>query len=102
MAYRNDPIETNDGYDKREVFVDSDRIKGKADDVAGRVKRQVGEWTGDSETQTEGAAQQVKGKVENAWGKTKDAVRDATNSPNRDSDVDRDLDTRDKKNRDVA
>ena len=32
--------------------MDSDRIKGKADDVAGRVKRQVGEWTGDTETQT--------------------------------------------------
>ncbi len=29
--------------------MDSDRIKGKADDVAGRVKRQVGEWTGDTE-----------------------------------------------------
>ena len=49
--------------------MDSDRIKGKADDIAGRVKRQVGEWTGDTETQAEGAAQQVKGKVENAWGR---------------------------------
>ena len=70
--------------------MDKDRIKGKADDVAGRVKRQVGEWTGDTETQAEGAAQQVKGKVENAWGKTKDAVRDATNSGNRDVETDRD------------
>ena len=54
--------------------MDSDRVKGKAHDVAGRVKRQVGEWTGDTETQAEGAAQQVKGKVQNAWGKAKDAV----------------------------
>ncbi len=76
--------------------MDSDRIKGKADDVAGRVKRQVGEWTGDTETQAEGAAQQVKGKVENAWGKTKDAVRDAAD------DTKRDADDRDRKDRDVA
>ncbi len=80
--------------------MDSDRIKGKADDVAGRVKRQVGEWTGDTEAQTEGAAQQVKGKVENAWGKTKDAVRDATDDAKRKANSDEDL--RDRKDRDVA
>jgi uncharacterized protein YjbJ (UPF0337 family) len=80
--------------------MDSDRIKGKADDVAGRAKRQVGEWTGDTETQTEGAAQQGKGKVENAWGKTKDAVRDATDDAKR--NVDKDNDVSDRKDRDVA
>ncbi len=74
--------------------MDSDRIKGKADDVAGRAKRQVGEWTGDKETQAEGAAQQVKGKAENAWGKAKDAVRDATK--------DKDKEDADRKDRDVA
>lgn len=58
--------------------MDKDRVKGKMDDAAGRVKRQVGEWTGDSKTQAEGAAQQVKGKAEKAWGKVKDAARDAT------------------------
>lgn len=75
--------------------MDSDRIKGKADDIAGRVKRQVGEWTGDEDAQAEGAAQQVKGKVQNAWGKAKDAVRDAADDADRDSD---DL----RKDRDVA
>ena len=60
--------------------MDKDRIKGKMDDAAGRAKRQVGEWTGDTKTQAEGAAQQVKGKVENAWGKVKDAARDATDT----------------------
>jgi uncharacterized protein YjbJ (UPF0337 family) len=63
--------------------MDKDRVKGKLDDVAGRAKRQVGEWTGDNELQAEGAAQQVKGKVENAWGKTKDAVRDASDEATR-------------------
>jgi len=60
--------------------MDKDRVKGKLDDAAGRAKRQVGEWTDNSELQAEGAAQQVKGKAENAWGKTKDAVRDAGES----------------------
>ena len=53
--------------------MDKDRVKGAVDDAAGRVKRQVGEWTGDTKTQAEGAAQQVKGKAEKAWGNVKDA-----------------------------
>lgn len=57
--------------------MDKDRIEGKLEDVKGRVKRQVGEWTGDEKTQAEGAADQVKGKIQNAWGKVKDAGRDA-------------------------
>jgi len=82
--------------------MDSDRIKGKADDIAGRVKRQVGEWTGDEETQAEGAAQQVKGKMQNAWGKAKDAVRDAADDAKRHVDTDDDIRDRDRKDRDVA
>ena len=82
--------------------MDSDRIKGKADDVAGRVKRQVGEWTGDTETQAEGAAQQVKGKVENAWGKAKDDVRDVADDAKRKVDNDDDLRDGNRKDRDVA
>jgi uncharacterized protein YjbJ (UPF0337 family) len=78
--------------------MDKDRIKGKADDIAGRVKRQVGEWTGDEKAQTERAAQQVKGKVQNAWGKTKDAVRDTAEDAGR---HDRDDDAA-RKDRNVA
>jgi uncharacterized protein YjbJ (UPF0337 family) len=78
--------------------MDKDRIKGKVDDVAGRAKRQVGEWTGDKDAQADGAAQQVKGKVENAWGKTKDAVRDVADKA--ENKVDREKDVR--KGRDVA
>jgi uncharacterized protein YjbJ (UPF0337 family) len=57
--------------------MDEDRIKGKVDDVAGRIKRQTGEWTGDKELESEGTADQAKGKAQNAWGKVKDAARDA-------------------------
>ncbi len=56
--------------------MDKDRVKGAVDDTVGRAKRQVGEWTGDVNTQAEGAAQQIKGKAEKAWGNVKDAARD--------------------------
>jgi len=57
--------------------MDKERIKGKAEDVAGRVERQVGEWTGNDKAQAEGLAKQAEGKARNAVGKAKDAVRDA-------------------------
>lgn len=71
--------------------MNNDNVKGSMDDAAGRMKRQVGEWTGDNEAQADGAAQQVKGKVEKAWGNVKDAARDAGDSIKRNTDdVDRD------------
>ena len=57
--------------------MDKDTVKGKAEDIKGRVKRQVGEWTGDDKLQAEGTADQAAGKVQNAWGNVKDAARDA-------------------------
>jgi uncharacterized protein YjbJ (UPF0337 family) len=58
-------------------IMDKDRIKGTIDEVAGSAKRQAGELTGNTQLQVKGMAQQVKGKVEIAWGKAKDAVHDA-------------------------
>jgi uncharacterized protein YjbJ (UPF0337 family) len=55
--------------------MNKDRAKGKAKDVAGRIQRQVGEWTGDTEAQVKGAAKQVEGKAQNAWGKAKEAIK---------------------------
>jgi uncharacterized protein YjbJ (UPF0337 family) len=57
--------------------MDKERIKGKAEDAAGRVERQVGEWTGNEKAQAEGLAKQAEGKARNAVGKMKDNVRDA-------------------------
>ena len=57
--------------------MDKDRVKGAMNDAAGRVKRQVGEWTGDTKAQVEGTAQQIKGKTQKAVGEVKDAARDA-------------------------
>jgi uncharacterized protein YjbJ (UPF0337 family) len=71
--------------------MDKDRIKGKAEDIAGRMKRQVGEWTGDNEAQSEGAMDQLKGKARNSMGKVKDAARDAADDL-RGEDADREKD----------
>jgi len=40
---------------------DKDRVEGKIKDVAGRVERQVGEWTGDKGKQVHGAVKQAEG-----------------------------------------
>jgi len=83
--------------------MDKDRIQGKAEDIAGRAKRQVGEWTGDHETQAEGALEQAKGKARNAVGKVKDAVRDAADNIKSDNrDVETDQERIDRKKDDAA
>jgi len=56
--------------------MNKDRAEGKVKDIAGRVERQVGEWTGDPEKQVHGTAKQAEGKVQNAWGKTKDTGKE--------------------------
>jgi uncharacterized protein YjbJ (UPF0337 family) len=79
------------------VFMDKERIKGKAQDIAGRVERQVGEWTGDDKAQADGLAKQAEGKTRNVIGKLKDGVRDATDklndtkTENEDRDLDKDV-----------
>jgi uncharacterized protein YjbJ (UPF0337 family) len=49
--------------------MNKDRVEGKVKDIAGRIERQAGEWTGDPEKQLKGAAKQVAGKVQNALGR---------------------------------
>lgn len=69
--------------------MDKDTVKGTVNDAAGRAKRQVGEWTGDVNAQVEGAAQQVKGKTQKAWGNMKDAARDAKSEAEQQREADR-------------
>jgi uncharacterized protein YjbJ (UPF0337 family) len=57
--------------------MNKDQVEGKVKDVAGRIERQAGEWTGDKEKQVHGALKQVEGKVQNAWGNAKDAEKKA-------------------------
>jgi uncharacterized protein YjbJ (UPF0337 family) len=60
---------------RKENGMNKDRVAGKVKDIAGRVERQAGEWTGDTNAQVKGAAKQVEGKVQNAWGQAKDATK---------------------------
>jgi uncharacterized protein YjbJ (UPF0337 family) len=55
--------------------MDKERLKGSINEIAGRAKRQVGEWTGDKTAQVEGLAQEMKGKAQLAWCGVKDALR---------------------------
>jgi len=59
--------------------VDRDRVNGTINEIAGRAKRQVAEWTGDKDKEIEGLAQELKGKAQKAWGSAKGAVRAAQN-----------------------
>jgi len=69
--------------------MNKDRVEGKATDIKGRIKRQAGEWTGDSDLQAEGAVDQVKGKAQNFVGKVRDAARESLDDSNLQSDENR-------------
>jgi len=58
--------------------MDTDRIKGAAQQAKGVVKDAAGKMTGDTKLQAEGKADKAAGKVQNTAGGAKDAVRDAT------------------------
>jgi len=62
--------------------MNEDQVKGKLKDVAGRIERQAGEWTGDKDKQAHGALKQAEGKVQNAWGNLKDAGEKAADKKN--------------------
>lgn len=56
---------------------DEDRVEGAAKNMGGKVKEAAGNVTGDSKLKSEGQADQVAGKAQNAVGGAKDALRDA-------------------------
>ena len=55
--------------------MDSDRIKGSANQAKGAIKEAVGKVTGDAKLEAEGKSDKVAGKIQNAVGGVKDAVR---------------------------
>ena len=52
-------------------------VHGKIDEATGKLKESVGEVTGNEKLANEGAAQQIKGHAEQAWGSVKEAAKDA-------------------------
>jgi uncharacterized protein YjbJ (UPF0337 family) len=57
------------------MAMDKDRIKGAATRAGGKMKQAAGDATGDTKLQTEGKMDQAKGKVQNAMGSAKDALK---------------------------
>jgi uncharacterized protein YjbJ (UPF0337 family) len=55
--------------------MDKDRIEGSLKTMKGKVKEAVGKVTGDAKIETEGKADQIEGKVQNAIGGAMDALK---------------------------
>ncbi|MDI6623926.1 MAG: CsbD family protein [Brevundimonas sp.] len=57
-------------------MTDHDRVEGAAKNMGGKAKEAAGNLTGDEKLKAEGKADQFEGKVQNAVGGVKDALRD--------------------------
>jgi uncharacterized protein YjbJ (UPF0337 family) len=55
--------------------MDKDRVIGSAKEAKGKVKEAVGKAVGDSKLEAEGTADKIEGKVQNAVGGLKDAIK---------------------------
>ena len=59
--------------------MDKDRVAGSAQQIKGKIKEVAGKALGDAKLEGEGKADKAAGKVRNAVGGVKDAIRDAAN-----------------------
>lgn len=57
--------------------MDRDRVDGAAKNIGGKAKEAAGKIVGDEKLKAEGRADQMTGKIQNAVGGAKDAMRDA-------------------------
>ena len=55
--------------------MDKDRIVGSAKEIKGSVKETIGKAVGNAKLQSDGKADKVEGKVQNAIGGIKDALK---------------------------
>jgi uncharacterized protein YjbJ (UPF0337 family) len=55
--------------------MDKDRVKGVAHQIKGDVKEKAGKVFGDKKMEADGAVEKAAGKIQNAVGGMKDAVR---------------------------
>ncbi|CCV13015.1 putative stress response protein [Mesorhizobium sp. STM 4661] len=58
-------------------MVNKDQVAGVAKQVKGSVKQAAGKATGNRQTEAEGAADKIAGKVQKTYGDVKDKVRKA-------------------------
>ena len=55
--------------------MDKDRVVGSATVVKGKIKEAVGKAVGDAKLETQGTADKIEGKVQNAVGGIKDTLK---------------------------
>jgi uncharacterized protein YjbJ (UPF0337 family) len=58
--------------------MDKDRIVGAAKEIKGSIKETIGKAVGDAKLVSEGKVDKIEGKVQNAIGGLKDALKEAT------------------------
>lgn len=58
----------------------TDKIKGYANEAAGKVKQGVGRAVGNQNLEAEGIAQEAKGDAQKAVGKAKEVVKNAADA----------------------
>ncbi len=56
--------------------MDKDRVEGAVKRAKGTVKEMAGKVVGDAKLESEGKAEKIAGKVQNAVGGVKDALKD--------------------------
>jgi uncharacterized protein YjbJ (UPF0337 family) len=56
-------------------MMDKDRVDGAAKQAVGEVKAVIGKVIGDAKLQAEGEAEKAEGKIQNAVGGAKDALK---------------------------
>lgn len=59
-----------------DTIMDKDRIVGSAKEIKGAVKEAVGKAIGDAKLQSDGKADKAEGKIQNAIGGIKDALKE--------------------------
>ena len=57
--------------------MNKDQIKGRVEEATGKVKEAAGKLVGNEKLQTEGLAEQVKGKLQAGFGDAKERTKDA-------------------------
>jgi uncharacterized protein YjbJ (UPF0337 family) len=63
--------------------VDPDRTEGSMKKLGGNLKEGAGNLLGDEKMKREGQSDQAEGKLQNAWGGAKDAVRETLGTDKR-------------------
>jgi uncharacterized protein YjbJ (UPF0337 family) len=58
-----------------EEMIDKDRVIGSAKEIKGTVKQTVGKAVGNAKLESEGTADKIEGKVQNAIGGLKDTLK---------------------------